>query len=328
MHTRPNKPSANLLVEAKGELAHMFSLDAENLRWEVGQKLTRKRSTLFHLTLRSESGVVATAYYKAPYVPEGHQSRNLERTREALKRSRSLGRRFAKLAQGYDIAINLTLAIDPETLEVVTLGLEGSPMGNPIFFMAPATRRSLALDTCRRVGVAVRLLEQIPPPPPEGQRELLWQGVERKLEAARSLLPSEDLSRLEALLGSLLDANWAQPQPLVVAHGDLSTSNVLIMKAKTGLVDFTWIPQVRGFDLARFVHRLRYTTLSHRSWTDALVEATLEGYGDPTAPDQPGWRFTTLQRMIATALQDPPWGRWRRQALRELGASLRRNPGE
>ncbi len=109
-----------------------------------------------------------------------------------------------------------------------------------------------------------------------------------------------------------------------MSHGDLSPANVLVMKGKTGLVDFMWIPQLRGFDLARFVHRLRYITLSHRSWTAALVEAALEGYGDPAAPDQPGWRFTTLQRLVATASEVPSLGMrgGQRRALAEIKAML------
>ena len=48
-----------------------------------------------------------------------------------------------------------TLALDPETLEVVTLGLEGPPVRHSIESFRHPWRRDEALGTCRRVGRAV-----------------------------------------------------------------------------------------------------------------------------------------------------------------------------
>ena len=305
---RPESPAPSLLSEAKRELAGRLSLDPENLRWDIGERLSRKRSTLFHLTLRSAAGeAIATAYYKAPYFPDAHERprRNLERVRVALKNSRSLGDRFAELAKSFDISVNVTLALNPETLEVITLGLEGRPMGNPLAYSISKGRRTEAVETCFRVGTAVRLLEELPVPGPGAERERIWGETKRKLDAASSILSVGEVNRLEVLLRQLLAGAFDQTRPVTLAHGDLGPSNVVMVPGGTGLIDFMWILQLRGFDLARFVHRLRSATVSFGPWTSALVEATLEGYGDPSAPEQPGWRFTALQRLLATALSHP-----------------------
>ena len=327
LDSRPESPAESLLFEARRELAGRLSLGPGNLRWDIGKRLSRKRSTLFHLTLRSATGeAIATAYYKAPYFPDEHNRtrRNRERMRVALENSRSLGDRFAQMAEDSGISVNVTLALNLETLDVVTLGLEGQPMGNPLAHAISKNRRTQAVETCFRVGAAARLMEQLPTPEPGAARERIWGEAERKLDAAASIIPAEDLGRLEELLQELLAGAFDQPRPVTLAHGDLSTSNVVMLPGRTGLIDFTWIPQLQGFDLARFVHRLRYATVSYGPWTSALIEATLEGYGDPSAPERSGWRFTSLQRLLATALRQPsqPQRRSVRRAVAEIRSSF------
>ena len=74
-----------MLQRALVALAHKHSIERDSLTWTVGDRTDRKRSTLFHLTLRSPEGTVATAWYKTPYFPPAEQdSRHLERSREAL----------------------------------------------------------------------------------------------------------------------------------------------------------------------------------------------------------------------------------------------------
>jgi hypothetical protein len=115
------------------------------------------------------------------------------------------------------------------------------------------------------------------------------------------LLTQADRHSLEKAVDDLFRAASSEPDPVVLAHGDLSSGNVIVMdRGVTGLIDFGWIPQLRGFDLSRFVHRLRYTTPSLRRWTDSLTESVLQGYGDIDATEHPGWRFSEMQRLLAT----------------------------
>jgi hypothetical protein len=99
-----------------------------------------------------------------------------------------------------------------------------------------------------------------------------------------------------------------------------------MMAEGTGVIDFGWIPQLRGFDLSRFVHRLRYTTPSYDPWTDQLIAAVLEGYGDTGAPSRPGWRFSEMQRLLATVQRLDRRGEGSRRvaakALDEIKAGL------
>jgi len=283
-------------------LADKYSVDPESLSWAVGERTDRKRSTLFHMTLRSREGTLATAWYKTPYFPSSEQdSRHLGRAREALRQSDEMARRFMSLAGESPLAINETLAFDGETLEVVTLGLEGEPMGNPLRFALGSKGRGRALTACSAVGQAIQIVEMLPHNDLSAELGRIWQDTERKLESVGPLLADADRRSLENSVRKLFESASGEPNGVTLAHGDLSPGNVILMKdGVTGLIDFTWIPQFRGFDLSRFIHRLRYTTASYRPWTSALNDAVVEGYGDRDAATRPGWRFSEIQRLLAT----------------------------
>ena len=290
-----------MLQRALVALADSHSIEPESLTWTVGDRSDRKRSTLFHLTLRSPEGTVATAWYKTPYFPPAEQdSRHLGRARQALSRSDEMARRFMELAGEFPLAINETLAFDEDTLEVVTLGLVGEPMGNPLRLALNGKSRASALAAAAAVGQAVAVLETFPQPDPGPELDRIWKETERKVESIGPLLPEADRRSLETHLGELFDMASADTRGVTVSHGDLSPGNVIMMEDRTGLIDFGWIPQLRGFDLSRFVHRLRYTTTSFRPWTEALVGAVTEGYGDIEAASRPGWRFSEMQRLMGT----------------------------
>ena len=290
-----------MLQRALVALADKHLVDLESLTWTVGDRTDRKRSTLFPLTLRSPAGTVATAWYKTPYFPPADQdSRHLGRAREALSRGDEMARRFMELAGESALAINETLAFDENTLEVVTLGLEGEPMGNPLQYAFTGKSRAMALAAAAAVGQAVGVLESFPQPEPAPELDRIWKETERKVESIGPLLRGADRRSLDTHLGELFDMASADTRGVVVSHGDLSPGNVILMKDGTGLIDFGWIPQLRGFDLSRFVHRLRYTTTSFRPWTEALVAAVTEGYGDTDAASRPGWRFSEMQRLMGT----------------------------
>jgi hypothetical protein len=310
-----------VLDRARDALAERFAIDAGNLEWIVGERSDRKRSTLFPLTSRSPEKVVATAWYKVSYFPPHEQgSRHLGRARDALAQSDEMGRRFMEQADGSDLAISETLALDEKNLEVVTLGLEGEPLGNPLRFAFTANGRATALETCAAVGQAVKIVESLPRPDPDPELDRIWKETERKMESVGPLLPRPDQVSLEKAVGDLFREASAETEAVVLAHGDLSPGNVIVMNGGgTGLIDFGWIPQLRGFDLSRFVHRLRYTTPSFGRWTDSLCDAVLDGYGDLTATDHPGWRFSELQRLLATVQRLERKGEGgRRSAVRAL----------
>lgn len=314
---RPEHPTESLLDHARQELAARLSVDPGSFEWRVGVRMDRKRSTLFPLTLVAPSGPVATAFFKAPFFTAERQgSRNLVRAKAAILNSEDFGHRFAEEAKGSGISINETLALDSDTLEVVTLGLEGRSFGLPMGHMTSKTRREQALQACRRVGTAVRIVEALPRPDPAPELERIWQETGRKLHAMDPLLSDAERRSLERSMTELFESATSDPDGLTLAHGDLSPDNVIIMSRGTGLIDFMWIPQLRGFDLSRFVHRLRYTTPSYGPWTRSLTEAVLDGYGDTDAAARPGWRFSEMQALLGTL-----------QHLERKGEGARRSAG-
>ena len=231
-----------------------LSKDAGSLTWRVGERMDRKRSTVFRLTLAGESGPIATAYYKAPYFTAERQgSRNLDRARTAILSSETMGRLFAEAAAGSGISINETLALDPETLEVVTLGLEGRPFGIPLSHSFIRGRREEALVTCRRVGRAVRLLEGLPAPESGPDAGANMAGDRAQTGGGQSLaarIGHKDSGTITQRSSS--KTATGDPGGVTLAHGDLSPDNLIMMKDATGIIDFMWIPQLRGFDLVPF----------------------------------------------------------------------------
>jgi hypothetical protein len=326
---RPEEPSPALLDHARVEAARLLSFDPALLRWPVGNRVDRKRSTLFPLALIEHGGnrVVATAFFKASYFPpEEQESRHLGRVREALVRSDEMGRRFMDLVGDAPIKINVTLALDEESLQVVTLGLEGKPMGHPLRHSVGSTRRRHALETCAAVGKAIGIVEAIPRVDRDGDIARIWEDTERKIHSVAPMLDTGDVRSLERAMAELYAEAILESNAIIVAHGDLSTGNVIMMEEGTGLIDFGWIAQLRGFDLSRFVHRLRYTTPSYGPWTDQLIAAVLDGYGDADAPSRPGWRFSEMQRLLATVQRLDRRGEGSRRvatkALDEIRAGL------
>jgi hypothetical protein len=176
------------------------------------------------------------------------------------------------------------------------------------------------------VGQAIRIVEGIPWVDRDGAVDRIWQDTERKIHSVGPMFDTAELRSLEQALAELYAEATEEDNAVVLAHGDLSTGNVIMMEEGTGLIDFGWIPQLRGFDLSRFVHRLRYTTPSYGPWTDRLIAGTLEGYGDAEAPSRPGWRFSEMQRLLATVQRLDRRGEGNRRvaskALDEIKAGL------
>ena len=146
----------------------------------------------------------------------------------------------------------------------------------------------------------------------------IWQETGRKLEAVSPLLPDADRRSLEQSLSGLFETATGDPGGVTLAHGDLSPDNLIMMNGGTGLIDFMWMPQLRGFDLSRFVHRLRYTTPSSDRWARSLTDAVLEDTGDRR-------RRTTGVAVLRDAVpagDDPAPGEKGRGGRRSAGRAL------
>lgn len=320
-----SRPDASLLTAAGDRLALLLGLSGSTtIEWRVGQRLDRSRSTVYGLEAWSTSGRLAEAFYKVAKPPEPRPDRKedrLERARAGLRRGPRLEERLAGLVEGEGIVFSRWLAADPEHLTVVTLKVPGRPAGKPWHHALTRARRELAADWLRRAGRAARLIEDCSLDEATIPRELREEMLDRRLNRVRGVLPSSLVDRLESRLYELDDAALDRPRAVTYSHGDFSTSNVLLNE-KLGLIDFSWIPRLRGFDVAHFAFRLEYDTPLAPTWTEPLVRTLLEGYGEPDLPTQPGWRVVRLLKLMKVVKDGPaPWYRpdpRYRRALEEI----------
>ena len=115
---------------------------------------------------------------------------------------------------------------------------------------------------------------------------------------ARQLLPKDLAQRLSDLLVSLDHTARENPDPYVLVHGDLNGSNILVRPGGIGLIDFAWLPRLRGYDVAHFAFRLEYDRGSPAVFAQDLVDSLLKGYGDPELREGATWRFLRLSKLL------------------------------
>ncbi len=164
------------------------------------------------------------------------------------------------------------------------------------------------------VGRAARLIEECTVEP-VGEDAALASVIDRRLARVRDVVPSAMLQGLERLMTQLAEDMTSTLRPMVYAHGDFSSSNVLIDNGRVGLIDFTWPLRQRGFDLAHFAFRLEYDSAAPATFTAPLRDALLAGYGDPGIVDQPGYRFVRLSKLLKV-IEDRGGGRLGRMKSR------------
>lgn len=292
---RPTEPDAGILIEAAGALGAVGVA-----RWEVEDRIERPRSTLFRIRASNTAGPPIEVYYKVSRPPP-YEGERLERwvgtVRSGLARAKELESRLARLVEGEDITFSRALAVDPDSMTVVTLAVPGEPFGKVWRYLVPGARRATRVESLRLAGRAARLIEECTVEPVD--EDPSWSSmIERRLARVQEVLPPAALQGLEGLMVGLADELQKTPRPMVYCHGDFSSSNVLIDDGRVGLIDFTWPLRQRGFDLAHFVFRLEYDGAVPATLTAPFTEALISGYGDPEVVDEPGYRFVRLSKLL------------------------------
>jgi hypothetical protein len=315
---RPAAPEPELLRRAAVSVGGPDNPAApDETRWETLRRIERPRSTLFLLRAHGGDGVQTDAYYKVshppPYAGE-RRERWVATVRAGLARSIELERRLAALVAGEDIGFARALAVDPDALAVVTLAVTGEAMGKVWRHALTRGARARAVEPLILAGRAARLIEQCTTAPVEPEGPSQSAVIDRRLARVDSILPPSTMQRLERRMVELESEMMSEPTPMVYCHGDFSSSNLLVDGDRIGLIDFTWPLRQRGFDLAHFAFRLEYDTAIPPALTAPLVDALIDGYGDPDVTRRPGYRFVRLSKLLKVLEDQASW--WGRRAGR------------
>jgi len=298
--------------------------------WQIRFRAERPRSTVFQIAAIPSSGPQVDVFYKvAKPPPYGEERRERwERVvRGGLARSPDLERRLASLLEGEGIKFARALAVDPDSLTVVTLAVPGEALGKVWRRALPGRARARTLEVLTVAGRAAYLIEECTVGTIEEDHSLS-SVIERRLARVRDVLSPSTFEGLERLMTDLAHEMTKTARPMVYSHGDFSSSNVLVEDGRVGLIDFTWPLRQRGFDLAHFAFRLEYDTAAPAPFTAPMTEALVEGYGEPGVVDQPGYRFVRLSKLLKVIEEGPGGTLWklsgrRQRAMTEIQSNLR-----
>lgn len=302
-------PRDHLLKRAIGELNGTIP-DAAVSSWRLLSVQTRERSTVIHMHLPSASGGRIEVFYKVmrgefTASPEATRDRRIVEARQGLRDARRYEARLKGLIGNAPISIERTLATDVNELVSITLKVPGTHPRSARTSWATTKRKHLRL-LYGELGRALRLIESSgtaydDPLDPIAVVADLSQILDR---CQRTL--SHGLRERLRSFGAELAEEVHKCCPKVLAHGDVSLTNVLFDTDTVGLIDFGWVYRPPATDLAHLTVRLQSTPAAPRRWVDYLVHDLQEGYGiDPDDPP-PSWQLAWLRRAVRKARDSHP----------------------
>jgi Phosphotransferase enzyme family len=321
---RPTKPDPSLVDAASANVIEVMGWSVgTDINWAIGDRIDRRNSSLFPLRTVGGPGKPVVAYYKVFLPPTRDPARGRRWATEVAKgllKTEALDRELARLTQGHPIMISQTLAADASTLTQVTLGVDGTPLGKAWTHTLTPSRRSRIVESLSLVGRAAALIEQCSPDSVEVDASVEAKAVSNRIVRMERALEDSTLAALRRKMEELDAAAATEPGRFTHSHGDLSSTNVLLREAGIGLIDFSWLPRLRSFDVARFAFRLEYDTVITGSWADTLVGALLDGYGDAAVTERPNWlilRVPWLLKVVERGTKSR-FGRHQARARRAL----------
>ena len=297
-HPRASHPDPAILERAAVALS---CSDQDVAPWLVGSRMLRKDSTLFEISFHSSSGVIR-AYYKQFHCPvTGPAAYAWTRTISAgLARSQSLTEQVNAHCSGQGVRLAKVLAVDATQLVCVTEAVNGRPFGQVIgnrmtrYALTPG-QRSCHRRIVQGVGRAVRHLEACSGPHVPTEEYFQRIAVPNLLGRVRDggRLATEEVASIGDRLDELQEKAANDGEGLVFAHCDLAPQNMLFENGMVGIYDGEFRPRLRGFDVSHLAFRLEYQAVVAR-WARTLIDALIEGYGDPDVTRSPGWHLARL----------------------------------
>lgn len=302
---RPNTPERQVVEEASCAAFAPLGPSAGTVSWKVNDRIIRPFSTIFVIDFIS-GREQSRAFYKNFHCPRenGKNSWKLE-LGAGLTRSVALTRTFNELSKAEGTMIAPVLSVEPSMVVSVTRAMPGRAVGQFRWPGLTRGRREGVLEIHRRIGQAIHLLERSSDiwggiPNRETKELRRWVQPDSILTQAESVqgFTKRDLMRLRRNVEKLYAETLSAEDAFVYAHNDLSDGNILLDNQRLGLIDATFLPRYRGYDLAKYAFRLDYQNYSFNAWSDTLIDALLEGYGDANANEQAPWKIIRLLCLI------------------------------
>lgn len=267
------------------------------VRVQWGQGFQSRTSTIVPVLFIDASGTRVNGFYKRLHLlPQAHpdpRPSNYARLTLGLE----VSHRYGEMIRSSGIRIDEVLAADAERGLVVTMEVPGRPMGRAIKWALTYQRRRQIIDAMRRLGQAVSELEVLAEGHGIPDDDLEWRPLELSLERLKGWLPDREIAATETIMGRLYDSARTPRVGTTFSHGDLSSSNILIGE-ELGIIDFGWVPRIRGYDLATYSYRLDYETPGQQRWVEHLKDAIFDTYDCAETVDSPSWTFVRLRRIL------------------------------
>jgi Phosphotransferase enzyme family len=273
--------------------------------WDISAPREYRHSTIYFIELPG-SDPPSRLVYKLRRSPDpAWFERNLPLVAEAVQRLESEGMHAAPI-----------IAADAERGVVVTPFLPGDEL-RPVQWW----ERRLTKETdriYREVGRACRILETVAAPfADEKMTYQTWSEFSGRLSEARF---APELARdVERYAKVQFDSATGGVAPFVMAHRDMSYSNIIIEGHFTGFIDLGFAPALSGFPLAKILHRIDYASRLPSAARKEAAIAVMDGYGMPVAVESMSFlRIDMLLRSLPAATARSWVAPGRRRALNEL----------
>ena len=199
-----------------------------------------------------------------------------------------------------DLTLAPILAIDLDTLCVITGHVDGTPLRVPITrnLRYPVVRAS----ELRLTGRGLALIEMALPVDEQPDPTDAEQRLRAPFELLRNRYDQLDLRGLDVgRLGRRVDAATSLVEeagyPASLAHGDVSTTNVRLARNRVGLIDADWPCRLTGFDLATLSVRLELAAARVPGLGRRMTSHLVAGYVG-VRPLTPGFHFERTQRFL------------------------------
>lgn len=290
--------------------ASAMGLAGDNVELSVDERLERPDSTVFKVTASLDAESSMVCYVKSFRVPP-HRPWMEQRLRNRVERSALMGR-MRDSGDGTRLLMPEVLATDPDQLAIVSVGIDGDPLGKAWRHLVTPRRLVAAEQTFVGVGRAIRDVEAMSLGRAEPTTYLDEERVQRALDIVLPVLSRSEAERTAAVVRTLHDEYAASPGGSYYCHGDINHSNVLIDGDQVNLIDFDLSSRPRTFDLSMFLLRLDLERPVLRPWTEKVKAWVVEGYGQSDVAKTPAFSLVRLIKLSGGIARNVQRGNQRR----------------